>query len=429
MGRKGKEAAAKAGVVETMTAAQLGELSLTTTTTFKPNDAADPFDLLDMCVAALQDKRGPTREHAMAALCGALEALPPLDELDSRCLTVFALCGVSIKKAATNPKEARLAYRAVGLLALTLRAGAPDLLAHAFPLLSKTLRVQAAHDDAPTLVAALDCLAAVTFAGALDVEDVDRSMKAVWAVIFPSASSRPTVKATAWRATAQVAVAAVSAWTFLVTTVPMTASEVKTSRASWNAAVASLAGLLEHGDRAVRMAAGEALAVCIELNLAQYVPKKDMEIVVATVRDLAIEAGGQGVSKTMLPEQRHMFRQVVAFLDHDEQPTVTVTVRASTGRRNHVLKVSTWAKVVQLNFLRSFLGGGFLKHVQDNELFKEAFSFDVQVGKRLSIAKRKEMDKNRDKSMNVRRDLRWECKHVLCLESRSPDKVLQLGWH
>ncbi|KAK3152505.1 hypothetical protein QOZ80_2BG0159900 [Eleusine coracana subsp. coracana] len=339
MGRKGKEAAAKAGVADTTTAAaQLRELSLTTTTTFKPNDAADPFDLLDMCVAALQDKRGPTREHAMAALCGALEALPPLDELDSRCLTVFALCGVSIKKAATNPKEARLAYRTVGLLALTLRAGAPDLLAHAFPLLSKTLRVQAAHDDAPTLVAALDCLAAVTFAGALDAEDVDRSMKA-------------------------------------------------------------------------------------------YVPKKDMEVVVATVRDLAIEAGGQGVSKTMLPEQRHLFRQVVAFLDHDERPTVTVTVRASTGRRNHVLKVSTWAKVVQLNFIRSFLGGGFLKHVQDNELFKEVFSFDVEVGKRLSIAKRKEMDKNRDKSMNVRRDLRWECKHVLCLESRSPDKVLQLGWH
>jgi hypothetical protein len=246
---------------------------LTTTSSFNPKEAEDPFELLDMCVVALQDRRGPTREQAMAALGGALEALPPLHVLDSRCLTVFALCGVSIKKgssASAYTKEARLAYRAVGLLALTLRAGASDwnLLAVAFPLLSTTLRFHASHDDTATLVAALDCLAAVTFAGAVDAEDVNLSMTAIWAVIVPPAS-RYTKQFT----TAPVLAAALSAWTFLLTITP---ANLKTDRAACNATFASLAELLEHDHRAVRMAAGKALAVCAEHNLTQSLRQKDM---------------------------------------------------------------------------------------------------------------------------------------------------------
>jgi hypothetical protein len=243
------------------------------TSSFNPKEAEDPFELLDMCVVALQDRRGPTREQAMAALGGALEALPPLHVLDSRCLTVFALCGVSIKKgssASAYTKEARLAYRAVGLLALTLRAGASDwnLLAVAFPLLSTTLRFHASHDDTATLVAALDCLAAVTFAGAVDAEDVNLSMTAIWAVIVPPAS-RYTKQFT----TAPVLAAALSAWTFLLTITP---ANLKTDRAACNATFASLAELLEHDHRAVRMAAGKALAVCAEHNLTQSLRQKDM---------------------------------------------------------------------------------------------------------------------------------------------------------
>jgi hypothetical protein len=79
-------------------------------------------------------------------------------------------------------------YRVVGLLALTLRAGTSDLLPMAFPLLSKTLRLQVSHDDAPKLVAALDCLAIITFIGVVDTKGVDLSMMAIWAVISPPAS-------------------------------------------------------------------------------------------------------------------------------------------------------------------------------------------------------------------------------------------------
>jgi hypothetical protein len=39
-----------------------------------------------MCVKALQDKGASTREKVLAALASALEELPPLTELDDRCL-------------------------------------------------------------------------------------------------------------------------------------------------------------------------------------------------------------------------------------------------------------------------------------------------------------------------------------------------------
>ncbi|KAK3152511.1 hypothetical protein QOZ80_2BG0159980 [Eleusine coracana subsp. coracana] len=393
---------------------------------------------------------GQARAHAGACHGGALEALPPLDELDSRCLTVFALCGVSIKKALANPKEARLAYRAVGLLALTLRAGAPGLLAHAFPLLSKTVQ---AHDDAPTLVAALDCLAAVTYAGALDAEEAERSLKAVWAVVFPpvsrstsnssKASSRPTNTTSSSSSHSQsqsqavVVAAAVSAWTFLLTTVSLTDAQRKAAdRNAWAATIASLAGLLDADDRAVRIAAGEALAVCAELNLTQHTTRKDMEALQTKVRDLAAEAGGKGVAeKKLLPEQRDLFKQVAAFLDRGERPAAR-TVRVAKDGRGAV-RVATWSKLAQLNFLRRFLAGGFLKHVQGNALFKEAFCVGADEGKTLSVARRKQNAKAKQKELTVNRDMVWERKNVLCLpqdaapvENRKPaEKLLQIGWH
>ncbi|KAK3156365.1 hypothetical protein QOZ80_2AG0106360 [Eleusine coracana subsp. coracana] len=221
---------------------------------FNPKDAKDAFDLLDMCVKALQDARRATREKALATLAGALEELPALDDLDTRSFNIFALCVFCIKEG--SYKEERLAYRAAGLLALTLRGGAPWLLAQSFPALVKTIQGQ--DNDATSLVAAIDCLAAVTFAGARGKEDVERSMKTVWDLIFPSVV-RSSKVAGATKTSTQVLVAAVSTWAFLLTTiVSVTDAHRKADGAACNATVASLAGLFDHDDRSVRMAAGRA---------------------------------------------------------------------------------------------------------------------------------------------------------------------------
>ncbi|KAL6628915.1 hypothetical protein ACP70R_028680 [Stipagrostis hirtigluma subsp. patula] len=443
MGHKSKNGAKQGGGE----AAPEPEILLTTTAPFNPKDAGDPLELLDMCVAALHDKRGATREAAMAALVGALEAVAPVEELDSRCLAIFALCGVSIKKgtalahapsasaaAASAAREARLACRAVGLLALTLRAGSSGILAESFPAFARTLQFHALHDTA-TVLAALHSLAAVTFAGSLGAEEADRSLKAIWEVVWPPSSRSPSKLTVGARKTTSpvVVAAAVSAWTFLLTTVNVTDARRKAERDAWNAAVASLAGLLEAGDRAVRMAAGTALALCVELNLTQYTPRKDMEAVAARVADLAIEAGGKGVDKTLFLEQKGLFKQIAAFLNHGERPCKSVRLQASSGRL--ALRVSTWVKLVQLEFLRSFLGGGFLNHVQGNKLFAEAFAMGADERKTLSIAAKKQDSKANQKKLKVKRDMAWEMKNVFFLPQRAApqerwtEQLLQLGWH
>jgi hypothetical protein len=132
----------------------------------------------------------------------------------------------------------------------------------------------------------------------------------------------------------QVVAAAVSTWMFLVTTAAVTDAQRKADHAAWAATVASLAGvLLEADDRAVRMAAGEAVAVCVELNLTQYTPRRDMEAVRARVSDLAVEAAGKGADKTLFLEQKDLFRQISAYMERGERPWCSDPRRSRSARR------------------------------------------------------------------------------------------------
>jgi hypothetical protein len=413
-------------------------------------DDVDKYAQVDACIQHLQDRhdywykitRSPaTREAAMLGIVSELEECHLLlEELDMRCLTIFALCGVSIKKG--TPREARLAYRAVGLLLLTLRDGSPSpLLDEAFPTLSKTM--QAAHDgkgkgDAPPTLAtaAIDCLAAASLAGS--AEQAQRSMEAIWRVVVPPARSRSVAKlkkrAAPGTTSPAVLAAAVAAWTFLLTTVVSAATNTQrkaAGRTGWSAAVASLEELLDADDRRVRMAAGEALAVCVELNLTPQATGKDMDALVAKVSDLAAEPTSKGADNSLLREQRELFGQIAAFLDHDEPPPAT-SVRASR-ERGDVMKVSTWVRLAQLNFLSKFLGNGFLKHARGNPLLQEAFSFGRVEGKPLSIQKKESTMQTIDDIFPDREWL-WVCQNIFCLDRddlqyRCPEKLLQLGWH
>nr|CAB3480173.1 unnamed protein product [Digitaria exilis] len=332
---------------------------------FNPKEAEDVLALLDMCVRALQDSRHVTREKALTAIAGALEQeVPaPLDDLadDTRCFNIFALCGVCVTEG--PPKEQRLAFRAVGLLALSLGGSSSEILAHTFQPLAKTISREQDDAVAVTVVAAaIDCLAAVTFAGARGRDEVERSLKVIWDLISGIGD------AGASKTSPQVLITAVSTWAFLLTTVVSetdTFCRKKPDNTVSNATVASLAGLLDHNDRAVRMAAGEALAVS----------------------ELASELPSRGSNNTLLPEQWDLFTQIAAFLDRGEHPEKLLP----TSMEGCVaLRVSSWAKLVQLNFLTRFLGNGFVKHVQCNELFKEAFRYGAGEGKVLSISKKKQ---------------------------------------
>jgi hypothetical protein len=91
-----------------------------------------------------------------------------------------------------------------------------------------------------------------------------------------------------------------------------------------------------------------------------------------------------------------------------------------------MVTVSTWTNVFQLKFLRIFLGTSFLKHLQCNTLFEEAFCIETTDHiKRV----RREGKKARHKELKVNYNIAWKRKNVVCLralEHVKREKLLQI---
>ncbi|GJM90620.1 hypothetical protein PR202_ga06920 [Eleusine coracana subsp. coracana] len=143
------------------------------------------------------------------------------------------------------------------------------------------------------------------------------------------------------------------------------------------------------------MAAGEALALCVELNLTQHIPCKDMEALQGKVSELASDSQDRGVDNATLPQQKDLFQQTTAFLNHGERPERSLP--------------TSMEKCIAL---------------QDNELFNEAFSYGADEGKVLSVAKKKHSGKM-DRDLKVKSE--HFCRYPYTAHNK-PETLLQIGW-
>uniref|UniRef100_A0A0E0JXD5 Interferon-related developmental regulator N-terminal domain-containing protein n=1 Tax=Oryza punctata TaxID=4537 RepID=A0A0E0JXD5_ORYPU len=358
--------------------------------------------VLEKVAVSVHDSRASTREAALAELIVALEGFLSADHAEGRYSDeILRGCYVSIKKRPA--REACLALRAVALLAVTLGPGATmmktimaaettyplgpskKIMKETYPLVSRILEVSA---DASLVVAALECLAVVAFVdvAAENMDDTEKCMNALWAVICPSTA--PKVAGAAKETSLRVLAAAVSAWTLVLTTTGGWKKKKKVSPDPWRGTAAYLVSLLHSDSREVRMAAGEALAVTIEMKLLTEQNNgalfSEME---SRASDLAIEAAGAGVNKTKFLEQKELFKNITKFLASGKAPVSSVRTSSSNYG---LLTTSTWTDIVRLNFLRRFLGGGFLHHLQGKGLMDQVFVIDDgEITGKLSAAKSK----------------------------------------
>jgi hypothetical protein len=279
----------------------------------------DTVNDVEEIIDALYGKRTSvtTREAALAALIHAMEGFMPAHDIEHAREDILSRCIISIRKGST--KEACLAIRAAALLAVTLDAEGQDIMSELHPLLTRILELSSKPDASELkVIAALDCLAVVTFTGAEALDETEASLKVMWGLIHPQ--SGPKLAGTARKASAQELATAVSAWTFVLTRVTATAAGGRKVNP-----MEFLATLLYAEDRAVRIAAGEALAVCVELKLLPAKKGHLFSDMVARMSDLAIEAAGIGVDKKGFLEQKHLFKQLSAFMVHGERPERTVS--------------------------------------------------------------------------------------------------------
>ncbi|XP_020104663.1 interferon-related developmental regulator 2 [Ananas comosus] len=351
---------------------------------------------LDKFIDALYEKRGSTRETALSGLVNAFESNMLSAFVENKCITLLHQFLNSIKKGST--KEACLASRAIGLLAITVGSGnsSHEIMEESLPHLSKVLL---SGSDASKMASVLDCLAVVTFVGAIDLAETETSLKAIWEVIHP----KPASKVGAPKRPPAVLAAALSAWSFLVTTI----SAWRINPDTWKEPVWFLSTLLDAEDRAVRMAAGEAIAVCFEIGILNVYSNDEsdtdnldigdskrrdflyMQSMKAKIADrannLSMEAGGKGTDKKNLNDQRDLFQKIWDFIKSGESPEASVKISSKHG----VLRVSSWTELIQLNFLKRFLGRGFLKHAQENELLHDIFDFGQDITESLSTQQKR----------------------------------------
>ncbi|XP_065010610.1 uncharacterized protein LOC135585228 isoform X3 [Musa acuminata AAA Group] len=334
---------------------------------------------------------------------------------EKRFITLLSQYINSVKRGST--KEACLASRAIGLLAITIGAGssAHEIMEESVSRLSQALM---SGSDSLKKSSVLDCLALVTFVGANDLFETELSLKTMWQVIYPK--SGPNVGPVK-KLPPTVLAAAISAWSFLFTTV----SSWKINPDNWKEEISFLSTLLEDNDRSVRIAAGEAISIFFELGILDQNEQVDTDSInhedlkhgvlaymqsmkakiLFKANELSVEAGGKGTDKKNLNDQRDLFQKILDYVQTGECPEISLKISNKHG----FLRASTWTEIIQLNFLKRFLGRGFLKHSQDNELLHDIFDFARDNSESLSSKEKKisrtEGDKGRTQKMNKDRKL------------------------
>ncbi|KAJ7958257.1 interferon-related developmental regulator 1 [Quillaja saponaria] len=338
----------------------------------------DNDTLLDQALDALYEKRGSTREKALAAIIEAFNGNLQHQFVEKRFATLLHQCLSSIKRGSSI--EVSLASHAIGLLALTVGCGdnAREILEESVPPLTQALKTKS---DSSKISSLLECLAIITFVGGNDQEETERSIQVMWQVVHSKLGSNVI----AVKPSAAVITSMVSAWSFLLTTMELNSKH-------WQESISYLSSLLEKDDRSVRIAAGEALALIFESGIleksiaeAKTVSAGTQERskphegythilglkgkVINQVKDLSAEAGGKGSAKKDLNSQRNLFRDILEFFEDGHCPQISMKIGGDS------LQTSSWSQMIQLNFLKHFLGGGFVKHMQEIEFLHDVFGF------------------------------------------------------
>ncbi|XP_047955468.1 interferon-related developmental regulator 1-like [Salvia hispanica] len=371
---------------------------------------ADTESLLDLYLDALYEKRGSTRENALASTIEVFNNSIQHEFTEHKFATLLHQCLNSIKKG--SPKEVALACHVIGLLALTAGSGekAREILEESVSPISEALK---STFETSIILSLLACLAVITFVGGEEAEHAEKSMQIMWQVAHPKLGSNVV----AAKPPAAVISMVVTAWSFLLTTVDERVLNPRT----WQDSLSFLSTLLDKNDRSVRIAAGEALALIFEKGSPEKFcgeskvsghhtciegdsSRKIMFVnglktkVINQMKDLSAEAGGKGSAKKDLNNQRNKLHDVVDFLENGHAP------ETSTKIGHELLHTSSWSQMIQLNFLKHFLAGGFVKHMHENPFLHDVFDFtpEIKLDHRMSAVE-KRMYKSPNSALNKAR--------------------------
>ncbi|XP_059511873.1 interferon-related developmental regulator 1 [Myotis daubentonii] len=313
------------------------------------------------------DKSAKTRQAALEGLRSALASKLLSEFLLERRMTLTDSIERCLKKGKSDEQRAAAALASVLCVQLGPGIESEEVLKTLGPILKKiicdgTASIQArqtcatcfgvccfvATDDITELYAALDCLESLFSKAGLKEKD---------ALVLGSGPS------------SGLPVSALLAWALLLTICP--ASELKKRLETH---FHKLPSLLSSDDVNMRIAAGETLALLLELarGMESDFLYEDMESLTEMLRALATD-GNKHRAKVDKRKQRSVFRDVLRAVEDRDFPTETVKFGPER------MYIDCWVKKHTYDTFKEVLGSGLQYHLQANEFLRHVFELGPPV--------------------------------------------------
>ncbi|RVX15126.1 hypothetical protein CK203_008081 [Vitis vinifera] len=273
----------------------------------------------------LFEKRVSQRESALSFNIGAFtENRQNHGFIEQNLITLLYRCLDSMTKG--SAKEISLAAHTIGLMAVAVAHRAREVYVESLPVLSAALKSGSVSSKY-----ILECLVLVTFFGAENCEDTQSAMQMIWEFIHKKSAS--TVLATA-----------ISAWAFLLASM----DGWKLSYKHWQGATSYLSNLLKEEDEAVRLAAGEALALILEIGFLEkfsgHCSSIKSDEIINNVNKFILKFRAEYHESQDSSKQLDFICDVLKFFEDDYYPQVSVNIGG------HILTLSTYSQLIQSVF-------------------------------------------------------------------------------
>ncbi|XP_057493346.1 uncharacterized protein LOC130778874 isoform X2 [Actinidia eriantha] len=318
-------------------------------------DYVEPICLTESCIdSGLFNKRTKTREETLSKIIQVFTDDTHHQIAQTRFATIMLRCLHSIRKGSTN--EICLATKVIGLLALIIGPGdnGYELYEEFLSTFSETLKFGDEFANVFT------CLAILTFVGAKDLIDSERSMKIIWEFLQSNSESNvpPLVLA-----------AAISSWSFLLTTVDGGRLDHK----YWQGAIPYFLNLLKEGvSIRIRATCLEALVLIFEMGNVEKFSKEVYETfhqsLILGDTSLSMQEWKSKIGQKLKTSCEPNW-EIVNFFEDDYKLDISMNICGNS------VKLSTFSQLKKIKFLKKFLGGGFEIHMSENELLQRVFNF------------------------------------------------------
>lgn len=395
-------------------------------------------DALSLASTLSSEKQSKKREGMLRSMFTAITTCATgtcgRDILDNYWTLVFHACSYSMAgKGNAKPSEQYTACRVIEACSVILGGDRDDVVVSVDEPLRKV--VNATGRSTQVRVAALRCLSMMHFICGTDcLEDgMDcASLMDLCEKIGGETRYRGDNTPSLLRATA------LDCWSLLSTT--FHDSELASGDSSGDLGrglrmLPILASCLDSPDAALRHSAGEAVSMIHECRLRMGLEEDEavntterkfrigswdgtewevlMDDLKQRIADLAVESSHH-MSKQAKKDQRSSFRDYMRTVVDDLFPDEVVSWRS--GR----LTLTSWKEIIQLNFVRHCLQGGFHVQLINNETLHAIFgakkldagtSSLSQIQKRMLLSKTSDAAKAADKDMMKQRRIRTNKKN------------------